>query len=1081
MNDEKIILVMPRTIISTADNETAYIRFSCSPGGKDMTAGRFDCQQYVGFAINEREPTDERDLSWMKIIGKAFDGKSGFTAVQIVYFVKALGKCAYIDRGDCAVTQEVRRLLLGEEQYLVTFDVEGERTEVAVRGGDVPIYPGETPQKESTVQNEYTFSGWEPPLVPAIKDATYCAVFEETTRAYPITWLNYDGQVLATDLVAYGETPVYRGDVPVKEEDERYYYVFSVWEPTVQAVSGAAGYTATFVQVERTYSVKWLVEGVLLKEDLLTYGQIPQYTGEPPQKEPSGKEKYTFSRWEPEVSEVIGDTVYTAVFASEPNYTGLAVEYDDMTPIATNTVLTRLGYTVRAVYADGTQTEPLRQGADYGIIIAAPTGGTWTIGVENTVAVTGIGAYDGLSATFTVTVENAYTLQLTRDGTQNATLLQNALDTYSNVKLITGSYPLDPLAVTVDSGMLDMNGSILTSTSEKYSGGGLINLRGTNPTIKNGELAGLYDEPDQAGSTSVVWERESLVSLTPCGYSNAVVENMKLHNCWGYAICERGTAKRATWKALINDDNMDCDTTANYVGGKITKVHGGYEYVSRDFDLVNIPEAFRENLQPPYQRICAHYAGYFRIISDKKIEYSFKNSDGETIGEPVLEVPGMPVKIPEGAKTATIKAFWADGNEKWHHYVNEGTTVYQYIGLWFMKDWEGGLSVKNCQTYHNYSLGMVGASTGKTSAQNCVSWGNGKPYDGATDTVRSTTGFIDIEDIPSPFIELDHCYSNDETHFAMLGAYNTKVANCSGKDVIIYCGWGADISTDEGAFVMDKSGVPVAAGVYTSGVGTSSASVTTPVSVSNCRMGSFNSGVHAPANVVGEKCVFEQLGRRIFISANSKDNFDGFKVGKNIFKYNFSMANVMFGDISGDWDAEISVHFDGSSMPSIGYLFGSGKFATDVNTTLFINATCDSGPAMAAAPIKVTGNCYGLRSNVAILPNGNAIVNSTFNTDFPLPFTGLTVSSGTFDTCTFNTEHGSFVRPINQHVTSGSLTFKNCTIHNAKNFLLGATGTIGWTSGVVLTFENCGIADTEKLAYGTPTINLIGCWPIQSD
>lgn len=1081
MNDEKIILVMPRTIISAAGNETAYIRFSCSPDGKDMTAGRFGCQQYVGFSIKAQEPTGERDLSWMKIIGKAFDGKSGFTAVQIVNFVKALGKCAYIDRGDCAVTQEVRRLLLGGEQYLITFDVEGEQTEVTVRGGDVPVYPGEMPQKDSTVQYEYAFSGWEPPLVPAVKNDTYRAMFEETTRAYPITWLNYDGQVLETDMVAYGETPVYRGDVPIKEEDERYYYVFSVWEPSVQAVSGTAGYTATFTQVERTFSVKWLVEDTVCKEDTLKYGEMPRYTGETPQKESSGKEKYTFSRWEPEVSEVVGDAVYTAVFTSEPNYTGLAVEYDDTTPIATDTALGNLSQTVRAVYADGTQTEPLRQGTDYGMVITAPTGGTWTMGVANTVAVTGLVAYDGLSTTFTVTVENVYTLQLTQDGTQNTTLLQNALDTYSKVKLITGSYPLDPLAVTVDSGMLDMNGSTLTSTSEKYSGGGLINLRGSNPTIKNGELSGLYDEPDQEGSTSVVWERESLVSLTPCGYSNAVVENMKLHNCWGYAICERGTEKRATWKAQINDDNMDCDTTTNYVGGTITKVSGGYEYVSRDFDLVNIPEAFRKNLQPPYQRICAHYYGYFRIISDKKIEYSFKNSDGETIGEPVLEVPGMPVKIPDGAKTAAIKAFWADGNEEWHHYVNEGTTVYQYIGLWFMKDWEGGLSVTNCQTYHNYSLGMVGASIGKTTARDCVSWGNGKPYDGATNTVRSTTGFIDIEDIPSPFIELDHCYSNDEIHFALLGAYNTKVTNCSGKDVIIYSGWGADISTDEGAVVMDKSGVPVAAGVYTSGVGTSAASVTTPVSVNNCRMGSFNSGVHAPANVAGEKCVIEQVNRRNYISANSKDNFNGFMVGKNIFKYNFSGANIMFGDINGDWDAEILVHFDGSHMPSVGYLFGSGKFATDVNTNLFINVTCDSGPSMAAVPIKVTGNCYGLRSNVGILPNGNTIVNSTFNTDFPLPFTGLNVSSGTFDTCTFNTEHESFIIPINQSVASGSLTFKNCTIRNAKNFLLGATGAVGWGSGVVLTFENCGIADTEKLASGTPTINLIGCWPIQSE
>lgn len=192
---------------------------------------------------------------------------------------------------------------------------------------------------------------------------------------------------------------------------------------------------------------------------------------------------------------------------------------------------------------------------------------------------------------------------------------------------------------------------------------------------------------------------------------------------------------------------------------------------------------------------------------------------------------------------------------------------------------------------------------------------------------------------------------------------------------------------------------------------------------------------------------------------------------------------MFFGDIIGDWDAELNVHFDGTYAPTVSYLLSQGKLETAANTSLGVNFTCEEGPSYASNPIKVTGDCYGLRSNVPILPNGHTIFDSTFYTDLKLPFAWLDVSSGTFDTCTFNTEKASFISPISQSVTSCDLTFANCTIYNANNFLFGATGNAGWEDGVVLTFKNCGIADTNKLCAspGNPTINLIDCWPIQSD
>ena len=63
---------------------------------------------------------------------------------------------------------------------------------------------------------------------------------------YTITWVNYDGTVLATSEVAEGETPAYAGETPVREADTENTYTFAGWEPTIVAAVADAEYTATF-------------------------------------------------------------------------------------------------------------------------------------------------------------------------------------------------------------------------------------------------------------------------------------------------------------------------------------------------------------------------------------------------------------------------------------------------------------------------------------------------------------------------------------------------------------------------------------------------------------------------------------------------------------------------------------------------------------------------------------------------------------------------------------------------------------------------------------------------------------------
>ena len=127
-----------------------------------------------------------------------------------------------------------------------------------------------------------------------------------------IAWKNWDGTVLKTESVNYGVTPKYDG-VPARENDAQYSYEFKGWTPEIVPVMGNAEYTAEFTQTVNKYTVTWKNGDVVLEKEQLAYGEKPEYKGETPTKE-EDTYVYTFSGWEPEIVEVTGDAVYSAVF-----------------------------------------------------------------------------------------------------------------------------------------------------------------------------------------------------------------------------------------------------------------------------------------------------------------------------------------------------------------------------------------------------------------------------------------------------------------------------------------------------------------------------------------------------------------------------------------------------------------------------------------------------------------------------------------------------------------------------------------------------------------------------------------------
>ncbi len=346
----------------------------------------------------------------------------------------------------------------------------------------------------------------------------------------------------------------------------------------------------------------------------------------------------------------------------------------------------------------------------------------------------------------------------TTDGAFNKTTLNQALS-LGDVKLKKGHYPLDP-GVIVDNVTLDLGGACLQSTKEKVSTP-LILMQGSKPILRNGELCGNYNTADDEEGYSF-YESERLVSVKL--YDEALVENLDLHNCWGYALAGRlldyGTdairkgISSATLVTPSSEEDRETDT---------------FQYLSKDIDI-----------PANYKYTCVYGGiGYGRIISEQDVKYYFYDSNDNLI-DVLSEMPRVMVPIPIGATKVKAKTF------------TFGDFIPTYIGFFNYKC--DCFTVRNCCMHNNHSLGMVGMAFGTTIVRDCQSYEHGKPRSSANSaSSRSTVGFLDIEDSATPIFIMEGCTSRDEGKLAMIGAYKVIVNNCYGS-VGIYRGWSANIN-----------------------------------------------------------------------------------------------------------------------------------------------------------------------------------------------------------------------------------------------------------------------------------------------
>ena len=162
------------------------------------------------------------------------------------------------------------------KKYTITWvDGDGKTLKTEqVAYGQTPSYTGETvPTKVGTAQYTYTFNNtWSPEITSVTGAATYTAQFDQTVNKYTITWLDGNGAVVQSGLVAYGETPEYTGDTPTKTGDGHTYTFNNTWSPAITPVTGKATYTAQFDDTVNTATVR-----MYYKPDVGTVSDVGEY------------------------------------------------------------------------------------------------------------------------------------------------------------------------------------------------------------------------------------------------------------------------------------------------------------------------------------------------------------------------------------------------------------------------------------------------------------------------------------------------------------------------------------------------------------------------------------------------------------------------------------------------------------------------------------------------------------------------------------------------------------------------------------------------------------------------------------
>jgi len=263
--------------------------------------------------------------------------------------------------GNCIATAQYDSTV---NQYTVTFKnydgtILGTKT---VDYGTAATYDGATPTKPATAKYSYIFNGWDAQINSITEDCVRIATFIEVTNKYTVTFKNYDGTILGTSTVEYGNAAIYHGATPTKPATQQYTYTFSGWSISLENVTSDRIATAQYDSTVNKYTVTFKnYDGSILGTSTVDYGSNATYIGSTPTKPSTQQYSYSFIGWDKGLNNVTENYVVIAQFSSTVNQYTVTFKNYDGSILGTSTV----DYGSDATYTGSTPTRPATQQYTY--------------------------------------------------------------------------------------------------------------------------------------------------------------------------------------------------------------------------------------------------------------------------------------------------------------------------------------------------------------------------------------------------------------------------------------------------------------------------------------------------------------------------------------------------------------------------------------------------------------------------------------------------------------------------------------------------------------------------------------------
>ena len=145
----------------------------------------------------------------------------------------------------------------GEVQYKLSNVMLNDDDQIKICDSKGNWYPKTSEGGNYTVQGSYTYDIYFRPNRDGGNDWHCNYFYLDNVTPYTIKWYDGNSELLKTDTVTHGETPVYSGDTPTKTPDDSYSYEFNnSWSPQIVPATADADYYAQFDRSEHNWSVE---------------------------------------------------------------------------------------------------------------------------------------------------------------------------------------------------------------------------------------------------------------------------------------------------------------------------------------------------------------------------------------------------------------------------------------------------------------------------------------------------------------------------------------------------------------------------------------------------------------------------------------------------------------------------------------------------------------------------------------------------------------------------------------------------------------------------------------------------------